>query len=45
MAWGTGKGGEGGDGKHAGKKDPSADKPSQDHSRPAQQPKHKKKDK
>ncbi|MEW1722835.1 hypothetical protein [Streptomyces sp. NPDC093109] len=42
MGWGTGTGGSGGDGKHAGGKDPSKDKQSGDTQRPAPQPKHKK---
>ncbi|WP_174315847.1 hypothetical protein [Streptomyces sp. CB01881] len=42
MAWGTGKGGSGGDGKHSGNKDPGENKASKDGSRPTPQPKHKK---
>lgn len=40
MAWGTGKGGGGGDGKHAGKKDPGTSAPSPDTAQPKQPPKH-----
>jgi hypothetical protein len=42
MGWGSGKGGSGGDGKHAGKKDPGTAKPSKDGSRPDPAPQHKK---
>ncbi|WP_202441094.1 hypothetical protein [Streptomyces sp. SID69] len=42
MGWGTGAGGSGGDGKHAGKKDPGASKPSSDSAQPRPEPKHKK---
>ncbi|MEE1929584.1 hypothetical protein V1J52_15555 [Streptomyces sp. TRM 70351] len=41
MGWGTGKGGSGGDGKHAGGKDPGTAKPSSDTKGPQGEPKHK----
>ncbi|WP_327679885.1 hypothetical protein [Kitasatospora sp. NBC_00458] len=41
MAWGTGKGGSSGGGKHGGDKDFSKDKPSKDGARPEPEPKHK----
>ncbi|WP_282503788.1 hypothetical protein [Streptomyces rhizoryzae] len=40
MAWGTGKGGSGGDGKHAGGKDPGTAKPSSDTKDPSPGPNH-----
>lgn len=42
MGWGTGAGGDGGDEKHSGKKDPGEAKPSQDTKAPQPEPKHKK---
>ncbi|WP_051764932.1 hypothetical protein [Streptomyces sp. NRRL F-5135] len=38
MGWGTGAGGDGGDGKHSGKKDPGGAKPSQDTKAPRPEP-------
>ncbi|MGW2633785.1 hypothetical protein ACWC2K_31260 [Streptomyces chattanoogensis] len=40
MAWGTGKGGDGGDGRHSGGKDPGTSKPSSDTKDPNPGPKH-----
>ncbi|MEU3447788.1 hypothetical protein AB0H29_11245 [Streptomyces thermolilacinus] len=40
MAWGTGKGGDGGKGQHAGGKDPGTSKPSPDTAAPKPGPKH-----
>lgn len=45
MGWGTGKGSEGDNGRHSGKKDFGAVKPSKDGAKPDEEPKHKKKDK
>ncbi|MFJ2114860.1 MULTISPECIES: hypothetical protein [unclassified Streptomyces] len=41
MGWGTGKGGEGGDGRHSGKKDPGTAAPNPDTKGSRPDPKHK----